>query len=205
MIILAVSAAFVGIVHSLSPGHWLPVVLMAKTRKWSIQTAITGALVTASGHIFLSTLLGLASVFIGVHFLSQYENQIERYSGLLLALFGLTYGGYAYFRHSKCHGHTHHGPSLNNKKAPFLFLFSLGFSPCIAILPVFATAASEGSFTTILAFISFSLGVLFSFIGATLLVSMGLVKLDHPLLEHYADVITGGGIAVTGLLLFCIS
>src|SRR5690242_12645224 len=105
MIILAFSAAFVGFVHSLAPGHWLPVVLMAKTRRWSRKTAILGAMVTASGHIFLSILLGAVSIWVGVHLFAQYESEIERYAGLALGVFGLLYAGMAFFRHSHCHGH----------------------------------------------------------------------------------------------------
>jgi len=187
------------------PGHWLPVVLMAKTRRWSLSTAILGAVITALGHIFLSILLGVASIWIGVHFLSQYESEIERYAGAILGVFGLFYGILAFFRHSECHGHTHHGPDPKGQKAPFLFLFTLGLSPCVAALPVFAAAATEGTLATFLTLAAFSIGVLTSLIGSTVLVTLGLVKLDHPLLEHYGDVITGAGVAVMGLILFFIS
>jgi len=73
------------------------------------------------------------------------------------------------------------------------------------VLPVFAAAASEGSFPVILTLASFSLGVVASLVGSTLLVSLGLVKLDHPIFEHYGDVITGCGVAVMGVLLFFFS
>src|SRR3954454_23077988 len=99
MLILSFSAAFVGLVHSLAPGHWLPVVLMAKSRRWPMRTAVLGASVVAAGHILLSILLGLLSIFVELQFLSRYEEEIERYAGLGLVLFGLIYAGYAYFRH----------------------------------------------------------------------------------------------------------
>src|SRR5436305_839146 len=107
MIILAFSAASVGLIHSLSPGHWLPVVLMAKARKWSVKTAIFGALVAASGHILLSVLLAILSIFIEIHFLSDYEGVIEKYAGLALVLFGLLYAGRAFFSQIRCHNHSH--------------------------------------------------------------------------------------------------
>ncbi len=202
MIILGLSAAFVGLVHSLAPGHWLPIVLMAKSRKWPLQTAVLGACTVALGHVLLSILLGGFSIWVGAHFFNQYENLIEQYAGLALGGFGLIYAGVTFFRHSECRGHTHHGPDPRGKKAPFLFLFSLGFSPCVAVLPVFITASTEGALATGVAFVSFSLGVFFALICATVLVSLGLVKLDHPFFEHYGDVITGLGVAVMGFLLF---
>lgn len=205
MMILAFSAASVGLFHSLSPGHWLPVVLMAKSRKWNLKMAILGALVAASGHIILSVLLAILSIFIEAHFLSQYENEIERYAGLALVAFGVIYAGLAYFTHYRCHHHSHHGVTAKNKKAPFLFLFSLGLSPCIAVLPVVAKAAVQGSWVIILTLLSFSCGVLLALIGATLLVSLGLVKLNHPVLEHYGDVVAGLGVALMGSVLFLVS
>jgi cytochrome c biogenesis protein CcdA len=205
MMILAFSAAFVGLVHSLAPGHWLPVVLMAKTRRWNIKTAILGAIMAALGHILLSMILGLASIWIGAQFFAQYEAQIERYAGLALSIFGLFYAGLAFFRHSHCHGHTHHGPDPKGKKAPFFFLFSLGFSPCVAVLPVFGAAATYGSFAVALTLVAFAIGVLTALIGSTWVVNLGLLKLDHPIFEHYGDVITGLGVTVLGAVLFLFS
>jgi nickel/cobalt transporter (NicO) family protein len=205
MSLLALSAGFVGLIHSLAPGHWLPVVLMAKTRRWSIKRAIFGAMIAASGHIILSIALGVLSIFVGVRLLSSFENEIERYAGLALAIFGIGYAAFSFFRHSECHGHTHHGPDPHNTKTPYFFLFSVGFSPCVAVLPVFAAAATEGTFTMVLSLICFALGVLASLIGSTLLVTLGLIKLDHPIFEHYGDVITGCGVFFMGGILFFFS
>ena len=96
-------------------------------------------------------------------------------------------------------------PNPKGKKAPFIFLFSLGFSPCVAVLPVFAAAAAEGYVAAVCTFVSFSLGVLLALIGSTILVSLGLIKLDHPIFEHFGDVITGCGVALMGVILFFLS
>lgn len=206
MIFLAISAGLVGLIHSLAPGHWLPVVLMSKGRRWPIQKAIFGALVAASGHIFLSIVLSVLGIWAGAQIFTGYqEEQIERYAGLVLLVFGLVYGSIAWFRHSGCRGHTHHGPSEPKPKSSrgaLLFLFSIGFSPCIAALPIFVAVAPSGVFNLVLSMISFAIGVVLALVGATILVSLGLMKLDHPIFEHYGDVMTGFGIAVIGGLLF---
>lgn len=203
MIFIAASAAFIGFVHSLAPGHWLPIVLVAKAKKWSTQTAILGAGVSASGHILISNLLGGASIWVGAQVLKMSEESMERYGSMILMLFGLGYAAWSYFRHSHCHGHTHHGPDPGKRqKAPFAFLFSLGFSPCVAVLPVFAAASVKGAFTVIVSMFSFSVGVLAALIGSTVLASHGLSRLDHPFLEHYGDVVTGLSISFMGLILF---
>ena len=206
MFFLAFSAVSVGLIHSLAPGHWLPVVLMTQAKRWDKRMAVLGALVAASGHIVLSILIAVVGIGIGAKFLEQYEAQFEKYSGLALAVFGFGFALYSFFRHSRCVGHTHHGPEegqySKNRKAPFLFLLSLGFSPCLAALPVFAAAAPYGTFTVGVTLAFFALGVVLALVGATLSVCFGVMKLDHPLLEHYGDVLTGGVVCLMGLGLF---
>jgi cytochrome c biogenesis protein CcdA len=204
MVFLAFSAAFVGFMHSLAPGHWIPIVLVSKTRRWPRRKALIGAMVAASGHVILSLILGTVAIFIGAHFLTAFEAEIERYGGLLIGLFGVAYAANAYFRHSHCHGHSHHGPKpgVAAKKDPFVFLFSMGFSPCVAVLPVFVAAAPRGVTALSITMLGFSLGVIGALASATLLVSSGMSKLDHPFLEHYGDVITGLGVALMGAILF---
>jgi len=203
MVILSLSAVFIGFMHSLA--HGLPVVLMAKARKWSIETAMLGALVTAAGHILMSLLVGLTSMWVGVHFLAQYENQIEKVVGLVLGFFGMFYSIYSYRKQMHCHGHSHSNSIIKQQKAPFIFLFSLGFSPCVAVLPLLATALSAGSWVTLVALASYSGGVLVSLLGSTLVVTLGLVRWNHRYFDHYGDVITGSGVALVGVMLFLTS
>lgn len=205
MLLLMTSAAIIGFVHSLIPGHWLPVVLMAKARKWPLRTALTGAAVAASGHILVSVLVSAVSIYIGAQFLESQEEQFERYASLLLVGFGLAYSAWSYFAHSGCHGHGHHGPdpdSPEGRRAPFAFLFGLGLMPCLAVFPVFAAAASKGMAAIAGSMLCFSIGVVASLQTSTLLVSLGVSKLDHPWLEHHGDLVTGFGIVATGMILF---
>jgi len=203
MMILALSSAFVGLVHSLAPGHWLPIVLMAKAKRWSMREAAFGALVAASGHIIVSISLGLLASFIGHAFFAENLHALEENAGWILVVSGISYAIYSRFQHRHCHDHDHghHGPEPKKDMAPYWFLFGLGFSPCFAVLPLFTTAIGLGTGSLMLVMITFSVGVLAALVGGSLLVARGLVKLDHPLLEHYGDVITGVGVAVMGSIL----
>ena len=201
MLILASSAAFVGFVHSLAPGHWLPVVLMVKARRWNMRQAAWGAIVAAAGHILVSLGLGIAASIIGQSFFQGSLHELEENAGLILIAFGILYAVYSRSRHRHCHGHEHHGPEPKPEAAPYVFLFSLGFTPCFAVLPIFATALGHGTGGLIVTMGTFAIGVLAALVGGSLLVSRGLVKLDHPILEHHGDVLTGVGVAAMGLLL----
>lgn len=206
LILLAGSAGFVGLVHSLAPGHWLPVVLLVKARRWSRGRALLGALVAASGHVAVSLAVSAAAIFLGASTLASHEEQIERYSGVILVAFGLAYALFAFRRHSHCHEHGHHGPEFvqdrKGRRGPFLFLFSIGLSPCVAVLPVLVAAAPKGGFAIGVTMLAFAGGVVFALAGATLLsLAFGRV-LDIPLFEHHGDVLTGFGVALLGVALF---
>lgn len=202
MSLLVFSSAFVGFMHSLAPGHWLPVVLMVKARRWNLRHALLGAVVAASGHILVSLGLGVAAIQVGTHFLAGSEERFERYGALILLVFGTGYAVFSYLRHSSCHGHGHHGPDLSKARSPFYLLFSLGLVPCVAALPVFIAAAGHGLLVIALCMAAFALGVVAALISGTTLVSLGLAQLDHPWLEHYGDVVTGGAVALMGVILW---
>lgn len=201
MLILALTAGFVGFVHSLAPGHWLPIVLMVKSRKWGDREAVLGALVAAAGHVVTSGGLGILALLLGNAFFKDHLFELEEHAGAILVVFGLLYAGYARTRHRHCHGHEHHGPVPQTNAAPYWFLFSVGLSPCFAALPIFATAAGGGAGHLAATLATFAVGVSAAFIVGSLLTSKGLVKLDHPILEHHGDVITGLGVAVMGAIL----
>ncbi len=211
ILVLASSATIVGAIHTLMPGHWVPVALMTRSRRWPLRTAFLGAVVSSAGHIFFSLLFGILAAVLGVQLLASHENEIEKYSGLTLAVFGLIYAAATYI-HQKHHCHTahpHNHDSLQSEKfkksSPFLFLLLAGMSPCIAILPVFASAAAYGTHSMILSVLGFSFGVIGTLVTATGLASLGLMKLNHPLLEKYGDVVTGAGVFLTGIALFLAS
>jgi hypothetical protein len=50
--------------------------------------------------------------------------------------------------------------------------------------------------------VGFALGVILALVGATLVVTLGIMKVDHPLLEHYGDVMTGVAVFLMGIFLF---
>jgi nickel/cobalt exporter len=202
LLLLMASGAFVGLIHSLAPGHWLPVVLLTKARRWSHSSAIRGALTAASGHVLVSLTLGVVALVIGAKLSEGHEAFIERFAGLGIATFGVGYAVMNWKRHSHCHGHEHHGPDPRGEKRPYRFLFLMGLSPCVAALPVFAAAAPMGVVAVAMTMLAFAAGVVAALLGATMLVTFSAVKLDHPIFEHHGDVLTGATVALMGLLVF---
>ncbi len=202
MILIAWGAALVGFIHTLSPGHWLPIVMLAKAKKWSLKKSLFGALIAASGHIAVATALAIATAFIGAQFFEANHLKIEQISGVVVIIVGLAYAWYSRSRHSHCHGHGHHGPEIESKKEiPYGFLFTMSLAPCVSVLPVFFAASAVSQISVVFSMIAYAAGVISALFLATILVSRGLSWLDHPILEHQGEVITGLLVAVLGVLI----
>ena len=110
--LLMATAAFVGLTHTLlGPDHYLPFIMLALARKWSLaKTALVTAL-CGLGHIAGSVILGLIGVAAGlaVHQLEWIEGARGSLAAWLLIAFGLIYciWGLRQSRKSKPHTHWH--------------------------------------------------------------------------------------------------
>ncbi len=200
--LIASSVFFVGFIHSLGPAHWLPILLLGKSKRWSWARVQIGSVVTGGAHIVATLLLAFAIVSLELKFLEGHEEDFEKFSGVLLMLYGIVYGVWGYFSHRQCHGHEHHGPDPKSREArPIAFLFLIGFTPCFAVVPSFMAVAHLGWPVLVGIGLAFAFGVWASLILSTSLVRFGIMKLDHPILEHYGDLIAGLGIFIVGLLI----
>lgn len=212
------SGALVGFLHSVAPGHWLPIVIMSKSRKWTSGQTFIAGIVASSGHILMSVILAWVGIVAAGKAWEDFEHVLETRGALFTALFGVIFAAFSYSKHHSCHGgHEHHenmhshaessipeGPIKvpRQKNSAWLFLFSIGLSPCVASLPVFAQAAPFGGGILVATMIAFAVGVIFALAGAAWLVTRGLVNMDHPWIEHHGDTLTGILVAVVGLYLF---
>ncbi len=207
--LVILSAGIMGFLHSVTPAHWLPVVLVSRKRRWGVRETIQASLVAASGHIATSLLLGISLFCFGRGLIEDHHESIERFAGIVLLVFGLTYAAINYREHYRCRGHSHHGPEepeSGRAGRPYAFLFVAGFSPCLGALPTFLAAAPFGTSALILTSISFVTGVIVALSGAATLVRLGFLKLDQVWLEHYGDVLAGLTLAAFGAVnLFVVS
>ncbi len=107
LIISAVSIAFLHTV--LGPDHYIPFVVMAKSRQWSLTKTIWVPGNCGPGHILSSVILGIIGISIGlavfrIEFIESFRGGIAAY---LLIAFGIIYLVYGIRRAVKYKKHTH--------------------------------------------------------------------------------------------------
>ena len=65
--LLVIAAASIGFVHTLlGPDHYLPFIVIAKARKWSLAKTLWLTLACGIGHVGSSVLVGVIGIVLGV-------------------------------------------------------------------------------------------------------------------------------------------
>ncbi|WP_337968775.1 sulfite exporter TauE/SafE family protein [uncultured Flavobacterium sp.] len=91
---LILSAITISCLHTASgPDHYLPFIVLSRSRKWSLAKTIWWTTICGLGHILSSVLLGLIGVLVGWQLskLSMFQDIRGNVSGWCLLLFGAVY------------------------------------------------------------------------------------------------------------------
>ena len=222
--ILAVTAASIGFFHTLlGPDHYLPFIVMAKARKWTIFKTSWITFLCGLGHVASSIIIGAIGIAagIGVSQLEGLESGRGNIAAWLLMAFGLVYfiwglwraiknkphthvhshsGGISHehhHEHAENHDHTHNGTKMNLTPWALFLIFVLG--PCEPLIPVLMYPAVKQSIggTVLIAGI-FAVVTIATMLGVVLLLTFGIKNISFGRLERYTHAIAGGIIFLSG-------
>lgn len=154
-IILVVAVAVIGVVHTLVPDHWLPIVLIARQQGWSRSVVARVSLIAGGGHV-LSTLVLAGTVwFVGAAASERLGRAVDTMASLALVAFGgwiaITAWWEGRLTERTRHTHDHHrvglladGGSRPLITARTITLVILGSSPMVEGIPLFFAANRYG-------------------------------------------------------------
>lgn len=216
------AAGGVAFLHTLlGPDHYLPFIVMAKARSWSMTRTLVVTAVCGLGHVASSIVLGGLGVVFGVA-VSRIEG-VEGGRGDLaawaLVAFGLAYAVWGLrqaLRKKKGiethehHGHIHlhsHGNAVHSHEngmgsnltfwALFL-IFVLG--PCEPLIPLFVLPASRGDWGLAAATAGvFTVVTLATMLSLTAAALAGAKQLRLGFLERWSHALAGTVVAASGL------
>jgi nickel/cobalt transporter (NicO) family protein len=108
---LLAAAAGVGFGHAVLPDHWVPLAVIARTRRYPLTRVARLSGLAGVAHVGLSIVLGAVIIVIGLQFQSTVQNAQDTIIGGLLIATGIGFivlelGG---FGHGHDHGHGHGG------------------------------------------------------------------------------------------------
>ena len=224
LVFLSLTAASIGFIHTvLGPDHYLPFVVMAKARAWSLSKTVWITILCGIGHILSSVVLGLIGVAFGVAVgkLQALESFRGNLAGWALIAFGLVYCVWGLRRairnrpHSHLHlpgmkdgephahadgtEHVHSHPEKVNITPWILFtVFVLG--PCEPLIPILMYPAARHSVTGLIWVTSvFGVITISTMVTVVVVTSMGIKLLPIQKLERYTHALAGAAIAVCGV------
>lgn len=223
--ILLVTAASIGVIHTLTgPDHYLPFVVMAKARKWTMTKTSLITFFCGLGHVGSSILLGSVGIALGVA-LSKAE-RIESTRGNLAAwafvLFGMAYMTWGIFRairnkshrhvhfhdgsthehvhtHEQNHDHIHQSEKVINL-TPWMLILIFVLGPCEVLIPMLMYPAAEhGTKGIVMVSVVFAVATIATMLLIVALLTAGFNKIPFGKMERWTHAIAGATILLSGV------
>jgi nickel/cobalt exporter len=215
---LVLAAASLGSVHTLAPDHWMPFAALARAEGWTARRTAAITAVCGLGHVTVSVLLGLVSVFLGLELLQTFGRRLESVAGLVLIAFGVAYSAWGMHRavqkrwHDHGHGHTHwhgghphpHTHAHDVRLTPWLLFLVFCADPCVAVIPLMFAAAPLGWTALAAVVAAYEAATIGTMVVLVLPARMAMSTVRSTWIDQYGDALAGGviagvGIAVVGL------
>jgi len=203
-----IGSLLLSIAHALIPSHWLPLIAIGKSEKWSEKELLITTTITSISHVSSTIIIGIIIGFANYK-LSESYFQITKIiaPGILIALSFIYF--YLEYRHKKItSSHHHHHIDIEtiiqkkkNKKSIILSLvIAMFFSPCLEIEIYYLTASQFGWTGIIIVSAVYFIVTVAGMLLLVFLAFKGISKLKWNFLEHHDKLIAGFILLIVGLL-----
>lgn len=231
MMVLAATAASLGFFHTIAgPDHYVPFIMIARARRWSLLKTAAVTFFCGIGHILSALVLGVIGLALGfaVSRIKAFDSLRDNLAAWFFIAFGIIYftwglrqavrnKPHAHFHHhgnedGHAHGHTHndghlhvhdHGSEANI--TPWVLFAIFVFGPCEVLVPlVMYPAAKHNLIGAMWVTIVFGAVTILTMISIVTLSAAGLELVPMGRLERYTHALAGLAIVICGALIMII-
>lgn len=203
---LLLSALTLGFVHTISgPDHYLPFIVMAQTRKWTMAKTMWIVAICGLGHVLGSVVIGLIGIGAGIVVgkLEFFEGIRGSLASWMLFSAGVIYTIWAIIHRIRNphHKHTHFGQEGSTKKTmTFWVLFTIFvFGPCEPLIPILMYPAAElNIFAVGMVSLLFAITTIGTMMASTYLMLKGFSFVKLHKLESYQHILAGFTLLISG-------
>ena len=195
------------LIHALIPNHWLPLIAVGKTEKWTQKQTLWATVITGISHTLSTIIIGIVIGIIGYKLSASYSVISETIAPSILIVLGLAYVLLDLRNH---HHHHHHDDNpaisgLAQKRSRWIAILTslsiaMFLTPCIEIEAYYFQAGTIG---WIGIFIVSAVYLLTTVLVMLLLVYWGMKganSFKSHFLEHHEKRITGIVLIALGIL-----
>ncbi|MGE8292946.1 MAG: hypothetical protein ACN6ON_14745 [Sphingobacterium sp.] len=219
---LAITAITISFFHTASgPDHYLPFIVLSKSKKWSLGKTILWTVVCGLGHVFSSVILGIIGVYLGwqlnkISWLQDVRGNLSSWALFIFGLGYLSYGIWKIYRkkshkhfdvignevyvHEHSHGkssHTHH--HQQTKVTPFVLFAIFVMGPSEPLIPLLFFSGAHRSIPEVITLISvFTITTVITMVGMVLLGIYGYNLLNTEKIDRYVPAISGTVLSICG-------
>jgi ABC-type nickel/cobalt efflux system permease component RcnA len=188
----------VGVFHTMVPDHWLPIVLMARQRKWSTRQTALAALQAGTGHTVSTLLIAVLFWGAGAAIATRFSAWVETATSVALVGFGLWVAIGAW----REIGHEHRQEPTHDTKpgSRMALLLILGSSPMIEGIPAFFAAGQYGLWLLVIMALVFAAATIATYVILSVYSARGLEQFRFGRFERYGEIVSGVLIAVVGVV-----
>ncbi|NJB83425.1 urease accessory protein UreH domain-containing protein [Wenyingzhuangia aestuarii] len=208
--ILLSTAISIGVIHTLTgPDHYVPFVVMAKSKGWTLKKTSSVTLMCGLGHVSSSILIGIIGIIFGVglskiEFLESQRGDIAGWLFIIIGALYLIFGIIKRITYQK--PHTHKLPKFLTRKnsdrkiSPWSLFLIFVFGPCEVLIPMLMyPAAHENSTAILLVSVTFSIATLLTMLAVVLPLSFLTVKIPFKNIHKYSNVLVGITLLTCGI------
>lgn len=203
-----IGSLILSVIHALIPNHWIPLIAISKTEKWTNKETLFATLVTGFSHTLSTIIIGIIVGFIGIKLSESYSYITRIAAPIVLILIGVIY---CLLDLKSSHHHHHHeidNQKLKNRRSNLAIITSLSIAmfltPCIEIEAYYFQAGTIGWIGIFIVSLVYLLITLFVMLFLVYLGLKGVNRFNSHFLEHHEKSITGIVLILLGLLAYFI-
>jgi nickel/cobalt transporter (NicO) family protein len=200
-----IGSLVLSIIHAAIPNHWIPLLAIGKTEKWSLKETLTATVITGFAHTLSTILIGIIVGLIGIKLADRYNFVSEYVAPAILIIIGAIYVISDFGSNEHHHHKTHEETDIRKRsKSKTGILVSLSvamfLTPCIEIEAYYFQAAIigwKGIFMVSAVYTLTTVALMLIFVTAGY---NGIRKIKSHTLEHHEKLITGLVLIALGIL-----
>ena len=197
-------------IHATIPNHWMPIIAIAKTEKWSQKDSLMATVITGFAHTLSTVIIGIVVGFIGYKLADSYELITNIIAPSILVGLGILYviidlkNSFGHHHHEHSHFNIENNKKANKSKWALLTTLSIAMflTPCVELEAYYFQAGAIGWTGIFIVSAVYTLTTVIIMIILVYLGLKGINKLNLHYMEHHEKQITGIVLIVIGLFAY---
>ena len=196
-------ALILSVIHGVMPDHWIPLVAVSKTEKWSRRESLLATTLVGIPHTISTVGIGIIVGLIGYKISSSYEMVGRIVAPSILGILGLIYI-FLDFKRQRQHNFIKIGEFSRKSKFAVIapLATALFLSPCVAIGAYYFVAGGFGWFGIAMVSATYLIVTVGTMILMVNLGLKGIERIRWHFLEQHERLVTGIVLVILGIFIY---